>query len=78
MLGIPKVNIFEEITYRIAAANEIIEDIKGCSLEDPEWIVLSAMIAAEVNTEARIESVKDRIEKEWAEITTIALRESIE
>lgn len=56
---------------------EISEDIRGYPLEDSEWVVYSAMVAAEVNTEAGIESVKDRIEKEWDEITTIALRESL-
>ncbi len=53
------------------------EDIRGYPLEDSEWVVYSAMVAAEVNTEAGIESVKHRIEKEWDEITTIALRESL-
>ena len=53
------------------------EDIRGYPLEDSEWVVYSAMVATEVNTEAGIESVKDRIEKEWDEITTIALRESL-
>ena len=57
--------------------SEIIEDIRGYPLENSEWVVFSAMVAAEVNTEAGIESVKDRIEKEWDEITTIALRESL-
>ena len=57
--------------------SEITEDIRGYPLEDSEWVVYSAMVAAEVNTEAGIESVKDRIEKEWDEITTIALRESL-
>jgi putative GTP pyrophosphokinase len=57
--------------------DEIIEDIRGYPLEDSEWVVYSAMVAAEVNTKAGIESVKDRIEKEWDEITTIALRESL-
>jgi hypothetical protein len=57
--------------------NEITEDIRGYPLEDSEWVVYSAMVAAEVNTEAGIESVKNRIEKEWDEITTIAQRESL-
>jgi ppGpp synthetase/RelA/SpoT-type nucleotidyltranferase len=57
--------------------NKIIEDIRGYPLENSEWVVFSAMVAAEVNTEAGIESVKDRIEKEYDEITTITLRESL-
>ena len=57
--------------------DEITEDIRGYPLEDSEWVVYSAMVVAEVNTEAGIESVKDRIEKEWDELTTIALRESL-
>jgi len=57
--------------------DEITEDIRGYPLEDSEWVVYSAMVAAEVNTEEGVESVKDRIEKEWDEITTIALRESL-
>jgi putative GTP pyrophosphokinase len=60
-----------------AELDEITEDIRGYPLEDSEWVVYSAMVAAEVNTEAGIESIKDRIGKEWNEITTIALRESL-
>ena len=57
--------------------DEITEDIRGYPLDDSEWVVYSAMVAAEVNTESGIEAVKDRIEKEWDEITTFALRESL-
>jgi putative GTP pyrophosphokinase len=57
--------------------DETAENIRGYPLEDSEWVVYSAMVAAEVNTESGIEAVKDRIEKEWDEITTIALRESL-
>jgi len=57
--------------------SEITKEIRGYPLEDSEWVIYSAMVAAEVNTEAGIVSVKDRIEKEWDEITTIALRESL-
>jgi len=57
--------------------DETAENIRGYPLEDPEWVVYSAMVAAEVNTESGIEAVKDRIETEWDEITTIALRESL-
>jgi hypothetical protein len=49
----------------------------GYPLEDSEWVVYSAMVAAEVATESGIEAVKDRIEKEWDEITTFALGESL-
>ena len=56
---------------------ETAENIRGYPLEDSEWVVYSAMVAAEVNTESGIEAVKDHIEKEWDEITTIALRESL-
>jgi putative GTP pyrophosphokinase len=57
--------------------DEIAECIRGYPLEDPEWVVYSAMVAAEVNTESGIEAVKDRIETEWDEISTIALREGL-
>lgn len=57
--------------------DETAEGIRGYILEDQEWAVYSAMIAAEVNTESGIEAVKDRIEAEWDEIKTIALRESL-
>jgi putative GTP pyrophosphokinase len=57
--------------------DEITEDIRGYQLDDSEWVVYSAMVAAEVNTESGIEAVKDCIEKEWDEITTFALRESL-
>lgn len=57
--------------------DEITEDIRRYPLEDSEWVVYSAMVAAEVNTETGIEAVKDRIEKERDEITTFALRESL-
>ena len=57
--------------------DETVDNIRGYPLEDSEWVVYSAMVAAEVNTEAGIKSVKDRIEEEWDEITTIALRESL-
>jgi hypothetical protein len=57
--------------------DKIAERIRGYPLEDPEWAVYSAMVAAEVNTESGIEAVKDRIETEWDEISTIALRESL-
>ena len=57
--------------------DEITKDIRGYPLEDSEWVVYSAMVAAEVNTESGIEAIKDRIEKEWDEITTFALRESL-
>jgi hypothetical protein len=57
--------------------DEITEDIRGYPLEDSEWVVYSAMVAAEVNTESGLEAVKDRIEKEWDETTTFALRETL-
>ena len=57
--------------------DETAENITGYPLEDPEWVVYSAMVAAEENTESGIEAVKDRIETEWDEISTIALRESL-
>lgn len=57
--------------------NETAENIRGYPLENSEWVAYSAMVAAEVNTESVIGAVKDRIEKEWDEITTIALRESL-
>ncbi len=57
--------------------DEITEDIRRYPLEDSEWVVYSAMVVAEVNTETGIEAVKDRIEKEWDEITTFTLRESL-
>jgi len=57
--------------------DETAENIRGYPLEDSEWIVYSAMVAAEVNTESGIEAVKERIEKEWDEIATIALREGL-
>jgi putative GTP pyrophosphokinase len=57
--------------------DETAENIRGYPIEDSEWVVYSAMVAAEVDTESGIEAVKDRIEKEWDEITTIALRESL-
>lgn len=57
--------------------DETAENIRGYPLEDPEWVVYSAMVAAEENTESGIEAVKDRIETEWDEISTIALRESL-
>jgi len=57
--------------------DKIAERIREYPLEDPEWAVYSAMVAAEVNTESGIEAVKDRIETEWDEISTIALRESL-
>ena len=57
--------------------DETAENIREYPLEDSEWVIYSAMVAAEVNIESGIEAVKDRIEKEWDEITTIALRESL-
>lgn len=57
--------------------DETAEKIRGYPIEDSEWVVYSAMVAAEVDIESGIEAVKDRIEKEWDEITTIALRESL-
>lgn len=57
--------------------DKIAKRIRGYPLEDPEWAVYSAMVAAEVNTESGIGAVKDRIETEWDEISTIALRESL-
>ena len=56
---------------------ETATNIRGYLIEDPEWVVYSAMVAAEMNTESGIEAVKDRIEEEWDEITRIALRESL-
>ena len=57
--------------------DETAENIRGYPLENSEWVVYSAMVAAEVNTESGVEAIKDRIEEEWDEITTIALRESL-
>ncbi len=57
--------------------DETVESIRGYPLEDFEWVVYSAIVAAEVNAESGIEAVKERTEKEWNEITTIALRESL-
>ena len=57
--------------------DETAKNIRGYPLEDSEWAVYSAMVAAEVNTESGIEAVKNSIEKEWDEIATIALREGL-
>ena len=55
----------------------IAENIRGYTLENSEWVVYSAMIAADVNTESGIKAVKESIEKEYDETKTIALRESL-
>jgi len=57
--------------------DEISTNIRGYLIEDPEWVVYSAMVAAEMNTESGIEAVKDGMEEEWDEITRVALRESL-
>lgn len=58
--------------------DKVSRKVRVYSLEDSEWVVYSALVAAEVNTESGIEAVKDRIETEWDELsTTIALRESL-
>ena len=57
--------------------DETATNIRGYLIEDPEWVVYSAMVAAEMNTDSGIEAVKDRIEEEWDEITRIALKESL-
>jgi len=57
--------------------DDTLESIRGYPIEDQEWVVYSALVAAEVNTESGIEAVKDRIETEWDEISTIALRERL-
>ena len=57
--------------------DKTVEKIRGYPLENSEWVVYSAMVAAEVNIKSGLEAVKDRIEEEWDEMTTIALRESL-
>lgn len=64
----------DEVRKRL---DEIATNIRGYLIEDQEWVVYSAMVAAEINTGSGIESVNDRIEEEWDEITRIALRESL-
>jgi len=57
--------------------DEISKDIRGYPLEDSEWVVYSAMVAGELNPELGIESVRNRIEEEWDELTAFALRETL-
>ncbi|MBD3337653.1 MAG: hypothetical protein GF353_01005 [Candidatus Lokiarchaeota archaeon] len=57
--------------------DETAEDIRGYSLDDSEWVVYCAMVAADVNKESGIKAVKNYLEKEWKEITSIALSEGL-
>ena len=53
------------------------ESIREYPLQDSEWVVFSAKVAADVNEEAGVKSVIENIKSEWHEITSIALREML-
>lgn len=55
--------------------DDVAEDIRGYPLENSEWIVYSAKVAAELNQDTGIKAVREDIESEWDEISSIALRE---
>jgi hypothetical protein len=54
------------------ALNRIANQIRRYDLDDREWAVYSALVAAEVSRSAGIRAVKARIQREWDEITAIA------
>jgi hypothetical protein len=55
----------------------IVELIRGYPLNNSEWVVYCAKVAAEISENAGIKAVEDDIESEWDEISTFALRETL-
>ncbi len=57
--------------------DDIAEHIRGHPLDNSEWVVYCAKVAAEISENTGIKAVEDDIEYEWDEISAIALRETL-
>ena len=57
--------------------NERSERIRGFSLENGEWAVLSALVAAEATLDSGMEAATQRIQKDWDEIVAVARSEAL-
>ena len=54
-----------------------VKKIRSYSLDNLEWVVYSAKIAAELNEEIGTKVVIDEVESEWDELSSFALRETL-
>lgn len=55
--------------------DDISINVRGFPIEDNEWVIYSALIASELTIKMGIKAVRNRIQEEWDEITSIAKRE---
>jgi hypothetical protein len=55
----------------------IAHSIRGSGLEPAEWVVFSALVAAEGDRKSGIKTVRSRLKAEWDEITVIARSETL-